>query len=215
LEGMSKNEPRILSFLSRLADLVLLNLLTLLCCIPVLTAGASICACHYSARKIIKDELHVATSFWRAFRDNLIRAGILFLIFALVIGASAATYIFAPAFFAGSMLAMVRGFEVFVIIAAVMIALWAFPLQANFVYSIKYIFYNSAVLAIRYFPRTIGMLLLWALPVVMVLSFRFAWMLAAFFIGLSVPAYFSAKLYRPVFEDIEEMINSKNEQERK
>lgn len=41
------SESPIMSFLGRVADLVWLNLLTLICCIPVVTAGAALTALHY------------------------------------------------------------------------------------------------------------------------------------------------------------------------
>ncbi len=40
--------------LGRVADLVWLNLLTLICCIPVVTAGAALTALHYVSIKLAK-----------------------------------------------------------------------------------------------------------------------------------------------------------------
>lgn len=54
------------------ADLVLVNVLTLLACIPVLTAGASLVACTRSVMEMVRDEDgSVVRTWWRTFRAEL------------------------------------------------------------------------------------------------------------------------------------------------
>ena len=51
-------------FMGRVADLLLLNFLCILCCIPVVTAGASITALSYVTLKMARDEeSYIARSF--------------------------------------------------------------------------------------------------------------------------------------------------------
>lgn len=42
-------------FMGRVADLILLNILCILCCIPIVTAGASITALYYVTLKMARD----------------------------------------------------------------------------------------------------------------------------------------------------------------
>ena len=42
--------------LNKLADLMWLNILTIICCLPVFTAGAAITAAHYVELKIHRNE---------------------------------------------------------------------------------------------------------------------------------------------------------------
>ena len=42
--------------LNKVADLLWLNVLTMICCIPVVTAGASLTALHYMALKMARNE---------------------------------------------------------------------------------------------------------------------------------------------------------------
>ncbi|MCR5129717.1 MAG: YesL family protein [Lachnospiraceae bacterium] len=59
-------------FLSVLADLMILNFLTILGCIPVITAGASFTAMHYVLTKMVRNEEgYIARSFFHAFKQNL------------------------------------------------------------------------------------------------------------------------------------------------
>ena len=43
-------------FMGRVADLLLLNFLGILCCIPIVTAGASITAMYYVTLKMVRNE---------------------------------------------------------------------------------------------------------------------------------------------------------------
>lgn len=64
-----------------------LNLLWFLCCIPVITIGASTTALYYVSFKIVKEEEHsLARTFFRAFRENFRQSTVLWLIM-LAIGA--------------------------------------------------------------------------------------------------------------------------------
>ena len=46
----------VMQALGKMADLMWLNILTLICCIPVVTVGASLTAMHYMALKIVRNE---------------------------------------------------------------------------------------------------------------------------------------------------------------
>ena len=46
----------VMRFLGKVADLMILNLVTLLCCIPVVTIGASLTAMHYVLLKMVRNE---------------------------------------------------------------------------------------------------------------------------------------------------------------
>ena len=46
----------LMQFLNKVADLMWLNVLTLICCIPIVTVGPALTALHYMALKIARDE---------------------------------------------------------------------------------------------------------------------------------------------------------------
>lgn len=74
-------------FLSVLADLMILNFLTLLCCIPIVTAGASFSAMHYVLTKMVRNEEgYIGKMFFHAFKQNLKQATVLW-IGVVVVGA--------------------------------------------------------------------------------------------------------------------------------
>ena len=46
----------LMSSLNKITDLLWLNILTILCCIPIITAGSAITALYYMTIKIVKNE---------------------------------------------------------------------------------------------------------------------------------------------------------------
>ena len=58
----------VMRFLGRLADLMILNLVTLLCCLPVVTIGASLTAMHYVLLKMVRnEESYIVRSFFKSY----------------------------------------------------------------------------------------------------------------------------------------------------
>ena len=56
----------IMRFLSRVCDLIILNLLIIVCCIPVFTAGASITALFSVTLKMVKgEESYIVRGFFQ------------------------------------------------------------------------------------------------------------------------------------------------------
>ena len=71
--------------LELLANLMLLNLLTLVCCLPVITAGASLTAMHYVLGKLVRDEEgDLMGQFFQSFKENFVQATIIWIIMVIV-----------------------------------------------------------------------------------------------------------------------------------
>ena len=82
MKGFSYDGP-IMSFLSRVADILILNVLTLIFSIPLITIGAATTAAHYTALKMRREEGHVLSCFWKSFKMNLKQSTGIWLIFAV------------------------------------------------------------------------------------------------------------------------------------
>ncbi len=81
----------VMRFLSNVADLIALNLIWLICCVPVLTIGPSTMAMHCVARDIAKGEWPpVFKTFFQEFRSNFKQALLVFLILLLPVCMAAA-----------------------------------------------------------------------------------------------------------------------------
>ena len=74
-------ENKFSQLLLKLCYACYLNLLWFVCSIPIVTIGASTTALYYTSLKIVRDEdSHVASTFFRAFRENFKQATVLWLI---------------------------------------------------------------------------------------------------------------------------------------
>lgn len=70
-----------MQFLFRVSDLIILNLIFMLSCIPIVTIGASISALHAVCLKIVRgQESYMWQGFWKAFRQNFKQGTVLWII---------------------------------------------------------------------------------------------------------------------------------------
>lgn len=91
MESFFNPEGSVMRALSRIADLAVLNILWLICCIPVVTAGAATTALYYMTIKMAQNqEGYLVRSFFKAFKDNFKKSTIIWLMIlavGLVLGA--------------------------------------------------------------------------------------------------------------------------------
>lgn len=86
MANMFHPEGKFAQYGGKLADLMWLNLLTLLCLLPVVTAGASFCGMHYVLLKLHRGEdVSVTRGFFKSFRSNFKQALILSVAFFVVV----------------------------------------------------------------------------------------------------------------------------------
>ena len=67
-----------IQFLNRLTDVVILNVICLICCIPIVTIGTSITALHYVTMKMARNEEgYIVRDFFKSFRENFRQSAII------------------------------------------------------------------------------------------------------------------------------------------
>lgn len=75
----------ILDSFSRIFDCLLLGILWMVCCIPVITAGASFTALYYAYNKSIRQDCgHVCREFFHSFKENFKQATVIWLIVVVI-----------------------------------------------------------------------------------------------------------------------------------
>lgn len=187
-----------------LADLMLVNLLTLVCSMGIVTMGASLTAMYAVLFHRQRDEgtVNVTKTFFKAFVQNFWKATVLELVLVALLLIAGVDFWYAAAI-------PQPGKTVFTVVAvvivflAVVVFLMAFPQQAVYRNSVRSYLKNSFVLT---FCAPIPLLLsaaAWVAP----------WVLAAIepevFIlfgvlyllwGFALPAYATVRLLHPVFQ---------------
>ena len=213
MKGFSYDGP-IMSFLSRVADILMLNILTLIFSIPLITIGAATTAAHYTALKMRREEGHVWSSFWKSFKENLGQSTGIWLIFVVYWLVSVMSYNIAVQM-GGTVATLVQGVIMATLILSAFLYAWVMPLQARFINPIKGTFKNAFYMSFKHFFRTLLMALLNLLPVGLLVVIIFfigmrglgIWLL----FGIAAPIYWCAMTYDKVFEKLEEMILGSNE----
>lgn len=192
----------VMRVLNRVGDLLILNVLMIVCCIPVITAGAAFTAMHYVLLKIVRgEEGYLIRGFFKSFRSNFRQATLIWLLMLLVV----AVYIGDIWIFNYSGLVFPK--PLIIAVAAVafvllMIAVYVFPLQARFENSVKNTLKNAMLLAFANLPRTILMMACYILPLVLGYFSTYA-LLFVIMLGISAPAYAAAWIYSGIFKKLE------------
>ena len=190
---------------NKITDLVVLNLWTLLCSIPIITIGASFSAAHYVALKLRRNEEGYTTrEFFKAFKQNFKKATLIWLIILFAIIVLALDFYIMRNMDLG-IPKIVQGVIMVVTALLACTVMWVFPLQAKFENTIKQTIKNAFSLSMIQAPRTLLMLVMHALPFVLCFSIYQIMPLYLFF-GFSVPIYVSAMLYNKMFIRLEEKI---------
>ena len=192
----------LMSGLSRMTDLVLLNLITLAGCLPVITAGASLTAMHYVLLKMVRgEEGYVAADWLKSFKRNFRQTTLIWLIF-LAAGVMALVDLWIIVCGAGSTALAVRVLLILVILMVYGVFLWIFPILARFEGTVPMIASSAAAMAFRALPSTLAMGAAGALPVFIWIFLPSMAPLVILF-GASFPGMVSAYICSPLFGKLE------------
>lgn len=142
----------VLSCMTKLTYSAYLNILWFLCCLPVVTAGASTTALFYVTLKIAKNEEgNLTKSFFRAFKENFKQATKIWLILlALGIVLALDGYVFYHMRFENVFWTIGAAVFTVALAAYAIILMYIFPLLSRFDNTILAMFKNSIMLGMRF-----------------------------------------------------------------
>lgn len=154
-------------FLGRVADLMILNILFIVCSIPIITIGASITGMYYVTLKIAENEEgYIVRGFFKSFKQNFKQATVIWLIILgvgivlvmdlMIMRNSDSTF--------GNVLwiAITALCVIYLVITS-----YVFPTLARFYNSIKNTFRNSFLMSIAHLPYTLLILVITVAPVIL------------------------------------------------
>ncbi len=191
--------------MGRIADLIILNLVFLVCCIPIITIGPALTALHYVTLKMARnEESYILRSFFKSFKQNfrqgliinlilLATAAILYVDFRLipVIGGTTAKVL--------QYLLMVLAF------LFAMMYMYIYPVLAKFYNPITAVLKNSLLMAIRHLPYTILEMIVTALPfgILLIPNLQIQATLLMLFIlmGGALIAFINGRFFAKIFDN--------------
>lgn len=195
-------EGPFMRFLDRFFNLLWLNVIVVVCCLPIFTAGASITAMHYVLLRMKhNEEGYVLPNFTKSFKQNFKQATKIWLV-VLFFGAVCAADIY---LFANGKVVMATPFKLLIYVLTLIVAmgyLFIFPVLAHYDNKTSVIVKNAYMMAIFANARALLMAALVAAP----------WIAAAFvpnfificcLFGFTVPAYLCAYIYDDIFKKFE------------
>lgn len=197
------SENPVMKFLARLVDLVVLNVITILYCLPVITAGGALTAMNYVCLHLVRgDESYIIRMFRKSFRANF-RQGIPEGLLALAAAGITAVDLLA---LHGSDSRIATMMMISVTIIAVMMfvtCVYMFALQSRYENTVSGTVLNAVRLAIANLPRSAVMAVIWLIWILMLVYLYKAASLFLLIFGLSLPVYLCAMLYDRIFENLE------------
>lgn len=193
-----------ISGLSKMADIFILNLLFILCSLPVFTIGASCTAMYYVTLKMVKDEeSYIAKSFFKSFKQNFKQGTVIWLIMAVI---GTVIYLDSKVMngdYAGVIVpdGMAKVMSVIIMASAILYAFtfsFVFPVLARFDNTVKNTIKNALIMSIRHLKSTIFIVIIDVLPLIVIYFVPRALILVFFALALCAycNSYFFVKIFK-------------------
>lgn len=205
MKSIFSYEGMLFRITERIGNLVLLNFLYLLFCIPVVTIGPATVALRYVTLKYAaNEEDRVWAPFIHSFKQNL-KQGIQVGLITTGLGVFLAFDLYYIYQMVSDGIAFEKLILVLVSLACVVYLMatgYIYPLLARYDNSLKQMLRTAVILAIRHLPATICLAIISAAPILMLMYTPVTFMLALsfyFFIGFSTIAFLQDKLIVRIF----------------
>lgn len=210
MQALFSPDSKFMRVMSRVGDLLMLNLVFLLTCIPVITIGAASSALYAVCFRFGTDkEGRLFRTYFHAFGEELKRGTILWLIILVcgaAAGANTCVFYLMPG---GIRWAFVLFAILFVLI--LLIHAYIFPLISQFTSGIGATFRNALILSLGYLPRSVLITLFNVFPFVLLLTdfyrflqMGFLWVALYFATAAYVNSIFLKKIFAPFIEEKQE-----------
>ena len=168
--------------LGKIGDMICLNVMWLICCIPIITIGASTTALYTVMLRMVKNEEgYIFRGFLKAFKSNFKQSTLIWLILLLL--GIVWTVDFRVAGFMPGMAGIILS-AIFLALGFILLSvmIYIFPLTARYENSIKGTFKNALILTVAKLPYTF-------LMVAIVVAAVFASLWSAFTLLFSLPLW--------------------------
>lgn len=201
--GFLRYDSPLMRLLGKAADLMWLNILCLLCSLPVFTIGASFTAMQTIFYRLLHNEdVYVTREFFSSFKRNFKQATLVWLVIMLFYAILAFDYMFLAdetsefGFFLQTV-AMILAVIVF------LISLYVFPIISRYENTTKETLKNAVIIAISHPIRSVIMLVVFAFCIFVEIIISFKLLPLLFVFCISVPFYFCSMVYMPIFDKLD------------
>lgn len=197
----------VMQFITKLAYSAYLNLLWFICCIPIVTVGASTTALYYVTLKMVKNEESGLTkAFFHSFKENFRQGTVIWLILlaaGIILGIDG--YVLYHMRFESIFWTLITAVFLIAFAAYAIICLYIFPLLSRFSNSTRLMFKNSLMLGMRFLLCTACMAAVnFAMLYVIIHIFT-----PAIIFGMGMSAFFCSYFLSNILKQCEEKCEEK------
>lgn len=166
------SDGKIIATMTKIGHIIMLNILCILCCLPIITIGSSITSFYYAMVKTVrKERSYPAKEFFRSFKRTLL-PGVFITIILIMFGAF--LYMNREYVAKGentNTLTLIIVYDAFILLLLGFLT-YVFPVLSRFQLKLRSIFKMTLYMEFRHLPNTILLIigtifcgfLLWVLP---------------------------------------------------
>lgn len=148
-------DSKFIEFMNTLVDIVVINFLWIIGCIPIITIGTSTIAAYTLLLKIVDNaEGKIFREFWKAYKDNFKHGTILTFIFAAAVYSVWIDFQLFDAVEGNPIIFTIIGFILVFLI--VIYGIYIFPLEARYENRLSVAMSNAWRIGVRFFLRTLA-----------------------------------------------------------
>ena len=189
---------------SKIADLVVLNLLFVLFSLPIITMGASTTALYGVTKKMAENrEGYIFRNFFQLFKENFRQSTVMWIILLVAAMIPTVDLYIINSLEKTVITTALKGLMLATALTVLLVFLYAMALQSTFENTIKNTLKNAFLMGIGYFPWTLLILLITLLPIILIVLLgktAGSVVYVMLFVGFAVLSYLNSYIFNHIFK---------------
>lgn len=203
LDGIFNEDNPFFKLMNRIADMIVLNVLFVISCIPVVTIGPALTALYYVAINAWgREDGYIFRMYKKSFKENFkqsVAMWLLLLAAGIILSVDVWYWVSQWKLTSNEIYKPLIVISVILLVLYVLMFTYVWPLQAKFTNTIRGTIKNAFAMVMTHVPETIGIWIIFAVAAFTVYMVNFA-RVCVLVIGFSLVAYLQALIYRHVFK---------------
>ena len=204
MDNLFEYDNKFFEVLGKITDIIILNLLCIISCLPIITIGASVTSTYFVALQMVRDEeTYIIREFIKRFKENFIFSTKVWSII-LIIGLVLSFDFYISRLILNEYMRITLQFILTIVsIIFVFLLTYVFPIISKFENTIKNTMINSILISIQHLPKTIFMVFINLSPIILTLILSNYWGHILFFytvMGFASITYINSMFFNKIFE---------------
>ena len=204
MDNLFEYDNKFFEVLGKITDIIILNLLCIVSCMPIITTGASITATYFVPLQMVRnEETYIIREFIKRFKENFIFSTKVWSII-LIIGLVLSFDFYISRLILNEYMRITLQFILTIVsIIFIFLLTYVFPIISKFENTIKNTMINSILISIQHLPKTIFMVLINLSPIILTLTLSNYWGQILFFytvMGFASITYINSMFFNKIFE---------------